>query len=326
MSLRSLAIPLTLLLLFAGTLAAQPSDESTRPVLPNEIISSSPAPNSSLDIYLSPMCANDDIVFRVTQHGMPSSHTEVTLRHDEGGIHEEAFTFTTLDGWGSFRQRAVGRYDLAARVLNVTMGQIIFKIPPCISPPSGVSNTPVSVVSLPAVPFKTQSYVNGISREFYDIVLPDRRPATLVILRTPSAPFEPDQWLVESIPFSIASSKNSVGFEQDYPDDIALNGSLTLSWPRGNLQTGSFDRSYVIYRSLGPQIVAQFGAPALSVRAPVSANQTLNQTASTAASAPLSFSPPNWLVPGVLLLLVGAGVYVLVRRMSAPAAVSKKES
>ena len=319
------AILIFLLFACSSLRAARSQDTADYPVLPNEVISTSPAFNSTLDIYLYPMCEDDNIVFRVTRYGVPVPNVEVTLRQFQGGLHFEAYTSTTPDGWAVFTRRPAGRYDLTARIENVTMGQIFFNIPPCISPPSGVDFKPVPETkdverAERGTPYTTQVFVNGLSREFYDLILPDGRSATRVVLRTGSA-FHPDQWLSESIPLSIASSESSIGFEQDYPNQIDLNASLVLSWERGRSPSSSFSRSYVIYRSLTPQMVRQFGSPSLQTRVPPpflntsAANKTSTlQNTSSAPSSPIQASFDPWMIWGLLIPLAGVGGYMLTRR------------
>jgi len=272
------------------------------------------------------MCEGDDIVFQVTRHGIPIAGAEVELRHFENGIHFEAATVTNVHGASAFVSRPAGRYDLLARLNNSTMGQIFFKIPPCISQPSGVGYKKAPVIAENS-PHTTQTYANGLSREFYDFVLFDGRAATRVILRADKAEFVPNQSMQEQIPLSIASSENTIGFEHDYPQKISINDSLLLSWERGSAQ---FERSYVIYRTIDSQMAQRFGAPAIvdmAVLQPVNASAS-NQTAAPAKSdisPPAQASMSPFVVAGAVVSGVLVGGYVFLKRR-ADAASDKKSN
>ncbi|VVC01431.1 Uncharacterised protein [uncultured archaeon] len=214
----------------------------------------------------------------------------------------------------AFVRRQAGRYDLIARLGNSTMGQIFFKIPPCISPPSGVSERKAAAPAVSAPSFR-QVFANGMSREFYDIVLPDGRAATRIILRADKTAFEPNQTLQEQIPLSIASSERSVGFERDYPAQISLNASLSLFWGRGDSQSGQFERSYVLYRQLDGQMAQRFDSPVLLRGASAAPVNITNQNASASgpASAPAQAPASPWVIFALVASAVCVGAYALLK-------------
>ncbi|VVB57516.1 Uncharacterised protein [uncultured archaeon] len=266
----------------------------TYPILSNEVHSTTRAPNSSLDIQLTPVCENEDhIEAQVLWKNQPVPRVLVSLYSYSGGRHLDSEVQTSEDGWAYFRIRPAGSYDMTARVVNdhggapgnTSFGQIYFKIPPCLSPPSGAPMGPVSDLPAPAAPFFEQSYAGGRARQFESIRLADGQEAVRVRLSA-QLPEGSGPWqLVESIPSGMADSEQALGFEQNYPQEIRTGDAPSLRWTVDGPSGSRVERSYVMMRPLTTELARRWGEPALEkARVPLVNASGLNGSAGNSGS------------------------------------------
>ncbi len=317
--------------------AAQPA----YPLLSNEVHSTTPGPHSSLDIQLTPVCENEDhIEVQVLWNGKPVSDAVVKLyRYDRGRAFDSQVT-TSPGGWAFFHIRPAGSYDMTAlmegngssNTPNDLFGQIFFKMPPCLSPPSGVGLVPErpSFASVAAAPSVTQTYPGGATRVFEAIRLADGTQATRVRISLPVPSGTDKGMLVEDIPAEVAATERALGFENNYPLNIRSGSMLELIW---GAETGGslMERTYVILRPYSPELTMRWGAPRLEAPAPALLNTTsaVNGTASAGKSggtgqnasatpansqtgAPFDFG--TLLLALLSVLVLGAGGWMLLSR------------
>ena len=269
------------------------------PLLSNNVRSTTPGPNSSLDIHLTPVCENEDhIQAQVTWKGRSVGGVQVGLYDYRGGRHLAGDVLTGGDGWAYFKIRPAGSYDMTATVVNDrgaspgngTFGQIFFDIPPCLSPPSGVPFGPMSDLPPAQATMLTQTYPN-MTRQFEEITLADGEEATRVRLDV-QAPAVKGSWLlVEEIPVGFATSAQALGFERDYPNEMQTGNTSYMSWTLSG-QTGMVERTYVLMRPLTPELARRWGAPSLEILNSDGQNQSIgNSTNPTGAGALNAQSP-----------------------------------
>lgn len=343
---------IALLLTLAAGLSALTSGLDSQ-VLSNEVRSANPAWNSNLELHLVPFCADESLQVRVTYHDEAAAGKIVALYSYDGGRHLLSTVKTGSDGWAIFAPRRAGRYDLVATnnasnlvivtqgpaqavdYTNDSLGQIFFKIPPCISPPSGAQWNENPATATNGEPVLVQDYPSGVSREFYAIRLPDGREATRVRVRIERPTHDANLTLSEPLPSEVVPSQALVGFEWAYPDSIEAAAPLSLQWNLPSSDRGGKDeRAYVVLRPLTAEQAAEWTAPVL-VREGEKKNETggvaaangtaANGTAnnSSAPASALSASALRLDFSGLFgvgllvpLLLIGAATY-LFRRMKA---------
>ncbi len=319
-------------------------------VLSNEVRSTNSAADSNFQLHLVPFCANESIQVKITHLGQPADGKIVALYSYDGGRHLLSTVKTTADGWAVFARRPPGRYDMvatnnASNLVTVTQGlvqavnystddfgQIIFRIPPCISPPSGAGWNESIVARGSDEPFLVQNYDAGVSRAFYAIALPDGRQATRVRLFFARPANDTGLTLSESMPPELVTSQALVGFEWSYPDFINSSAPFSLRWNMpASLQGGEYEQEYVVLRPLSATQAASWTAPVLA-RAEAKKNESGNASLTGGANA-ASGTPPSALrldFSGLMgigllvpLLLIGTATF-LFRRMKAVEA--KKEN
>lgn len=319
------------------------------PVLSNEVRSANPAWNSNFDLRLAPFCANESLSVRVSEHGLPAGGAIVALYAHDGGRHLLSTVKATPDGWAVFAPRPPGGYDLVA-TYNATnlvvftegpdaitygagnsVSQISFRIPPCISPPSGAQWNESLAPIAGAGPILVQDYPSGISRAFYAIRLADGREATRVRLSIKRPARDANLTLSESLPSAAVPSRALVGFEWAYPDLISASAPLSLQWNLPASGMGGEDEfAYVVLRPLTATQAAEWTAPLL-VRGEGKKNETgsgamangsaANGLANNTAAAGLSASALRLDFGGLFgagllapLILIGAATYLFRRR------------
>ena len=339
---------IALLLTLAAGLSALTSGLDSQ-VLSNEVRSANPAWNSNFDIHLVPFCTNESLQLQVTDQGRPAGGVIVALYAHDGGRHFLSEVQTTPDGWAIFAQKPPGRYDVVATdnatnlvvftqgLDTVTYGdnndvsQIIFSIPPCISPPSGAEWNESLAPAASDEPFLVQDYPSNVSRAFYAVQLPDGQEATRVRVRLERPAHDTNLTLTETLPLADVPSRALVGFEWAYPDFINASAPLSLRWSLPQSVRGGEDEcDYVVLRPLTAAQAAEWAAPVLE-RAQIEKNETnstapgrvgVNSNNSSAApgiaASALRLDFSGLVGIGLLapLLLIGAATYIF-RRMKA---------
>ncbi len=340
---RGYTIFIVLALTLAAGLAALTSGLDTQ-VLSNEVRSSNSAAGSNFELHLVPFCANESIQVKVTHLDQPAGGKIVALYSYDGGRHLVSTVKTTADGWAVFARRPPGRYDMVATnnasnlvivtkglveavdYTNDSFGQIFFKIPPCISPPSGAGWDSGAAPAAAAEPILVQNYGSSISRAFYAIELPDGQQATRVRLRITRPANDTNLILSESLPPALVTSQALVGFEWEYPEFVNSSAPILLQWNMPPSQSGGeYERVYVVLRPLAAEQAGNWTAPGLArVDGRNETNKTAPANASNAnASGPAGASASalrldfgGWFGIGLLapLFVIGAAAF-LFRRM-----------
>jgi hypothetical protein len=235
------------------------------PILSNNVRSTTPAFNSSLDISLAPFCENESYlsVF-VSKLGQPISGAEVKLYNYSQGRQLDSIVFTNSQGWAYFNPRPAGRYDIIATTSdNLSMGRIFFSIPPCLAPPSGASFKQEWLNLSSDVLIFSQHYPNEISREFYLTKLANSQIATKILIKSTVVGDGRELFLVEQIPASLALSPRSIGFDLDYPYNISFGNTAELEWKLKIRGVQQIERSYIIMRPINEEIARLWDAPKL---------------------------------------------------------------
>lgn len=340
-----------LLLTLAAGLCALTSGLDA-PVLSNEVRSANPAWNSNFELHLVPFCANESLSVQVTYHDEAAAGKIVALYSYDGGRHLLSQVKTGRDGWAVFAPRPPGRYDLVATnnasnlvivtqglaqavdYTNDSLGQIFFKIPPCISPPSGAGWNQSLAPATSNEPILVQDYPAGISRAFYAIQLPDGREATRVRLSIKRLAHDTNLTISEFLPRAAVPSQALVGFEWAYPDLINASAPLLLQWSLPpSARGGEDEREYVVLRPLTAEQAAEWTAPVL-VREGEKKNETddgaaangiaTNGTANNTTATGFSVSALRLDFGGVFgtgllasLFFIGTATYLFRRRQAA---------
>ncbi|MCL6088946.1 MAG: DUF4198 domain-containing protein [Candidatus Marsarchaeota archaeon] len=278
------AIFALLLLALLPAPAAQSGDYAY-PLLSNNVRSTTPAFNSTLDIQLVPFCENEErIAVRVSQRGAPLADVEVDLYNYSAGRALDSLVFTNADGWAYFKPRPAGRYDMTASTPdNSTGGQIYFDIPPCLSPSSGAPFGPMNwTAGTQDKLLMEQNYAGGLAREFYLVRLASGEIGTRVVLRAGLSGDGQNWTLTEQIPAGMAPSERALGFERDYPQEVRTGQTAELKWRMEASVPAEVERSYVLLRPLDAGMARLWTAPTLELAAQ---NATGNETQTANGSA-----------------------------------------
>ncbi len=281
---------LALLMLAMLPVPAALSGDYAYPLLSNNVRSTTPAFNSTLDIMLVPFCENEDhISVQVTAGGKPVAGAEVALYDYGAGRVLDSSVFTNADGWAYFKRRPAGKYDMIASTAdNSTGGQIYFDIPPCLSPSSGAPFGPMNwTAGRTEELLLAQDYAGGLAREFYLVLLADGETGTRVVLRANLSGEGAGWTLIERIPNGMAVSERALGFEREYPLSVRTGQDAELRWRLGAGVPAQAERSYVLLRPLSADMARLWEAPLLE---PLARNSTPNetQTANATAGGPAS--------------------------------------